>query len=157
MEPMPVTTEPDGASGVIRQACDRARVPDFDGFQLARVADVHTATSSRPGAPNSPAAVKPAESAVSAVKAASGPGELNGTCCQVAPPSAENSANGTVLAAGPAPAPAPGAAAAVAWPRATTRVPLIATCWSTAVAAPSGTGRTIAFHEGPLAVVPPSP
>src|SRR5208282_1100483 len=98
-----------------------------------------------------PAAVKPAEpAAVSAVKAVSGPGELNGTCCQVAPPSTESSAKGT----GPAPVlSAPLPAAGVACPRATTRLPLIAICWSTAVAAPSGTGRTIVFQEVPLAVV----
>src|ERR1700724_2080903 len=107
MVPMPVTAEPDGASASICQASDPLRPLDCDGFQLAPVADVHTATSCCPGWPNRPAAVKPAESAVSAVKAVSGPGELNGTCCQVAPPSAENSANGTVLAAGPAPGPAP--------------------------------------------------
>src|SRR6266849_4110884 len=161
MEPMPVTMEPDRASAVISQASDPLRPPDFDGFQLAPVADVHTATSCCPGWPNRPAAVKPAESAVSAVKAVSDPGELNGTCCQVAPPSTENSANGTVLAAVPAPGPAAGPtavpapvpAAVVAWPRATTWLPLIATCWSTAVAAPFGTGRTIVFQERPSAVV----
>src|SRR5271169_6499570 len=101
-----------------------------------------------------PAAVKPAEpAAVRAVQVVSGPGELNGTCCQVAPPSTESSANGTVPTPGPTPGPAPVPAAGVAWPRATTRLPLIATCWSTAVAAPSGTGRTIVSQEVPLAVV----
>ncbi len=153
MVPMPVTAAPDGASALICQASDPLRPLDCDGFQLAPVADVHTATSCWPGWPNRPAAVKPAEpAALSAVKAVSGPGELNGTCCQVAPPSTESSANGT----GPAPVPAAG----VAWPRATTRLPLIATCWSTAVAALpaspapfSGTGRTIVFQEVPLAVV----
>src|SRR6266852_2627836 len=129
MEPMPVTMEPDRASAVISQASDPLRPPDFDGFQLAPVADVHTATSCCPGWPNRPAAV--------------------------------NSANGTVLAAVPAPGPAAGPtavpapvpAAVVAWPRATTWLPLIATCWSTAVAAPFGTGRTIVFQERPSAVV----
>src|SRR5271157_6568082 len=149
MVPMPVTAEPDGASASICQASDPLRPLDCDGFQLAPVADVQTATSCCPGGPNSPAAVKPAELAVSAVKVVSGPGELNGTCCQVAPPSTESSANGTVPTPGPAPVPAAG----VAWPRATTRLPLIATCWSTAVAAPSGPGRTIVSQEVPLAVV----
>src|SRR5271166_6005226 len=158
MVPMPVTAEPDGASASICQASDPLRPPDCDGFQLAPVADVHMATSCCPGWPNRPAAVKPAEpAALRAVKAVSGSGELNGTCCQVAPPSTESSANGTGLAPVlPAPLPAAG----VACPRATTRLPLIATCWSTAVAAPptspgpsSGTGRTIVSQEVPLAVV----
>src|SRR5271166_3497747 len=158
MVPMPVTAELDGASASICQASDPLRPLDCDGFQLAPVADVHTATSCCPGWPNMPAAVKPAEpAAASAVKAVSGPGELNGTCRQVAPPSTESSAKGT----GPAPVlPAPVPAAGVACPRATTRLPFIAICWSTAVAAPptspapfSGTGRTIVFQEVPLAVV----
>src|SRR5271157_6087166 len=150
MVPMPVTAELDGASASICQPSDPLRPLDCDGFQLAPVAEVHRATSCCPGWPNMPAAVKPAEpAAVSAVKVVSGPGELNGTCCQVAPPSTESSANGTVPTPGPAPVPAAG----VAWPRATTRLPLIATCWSTAVAAPSGPGRTIVSQEVPLAVV----
>src|SRR6516162_1418015 len=112
MVPMPVTSGPAGASVSICQASDPLSTPDCDGFQLVPAADVHSATSCCPGGPNRPAAVKPSESAVSAVKTVSGPGELNGTCCQSWPPSAESSANGTVLA--PAPAPF------VAWPRATT-------------------------------------
>src|SRR6266852_4732288 len=108
MVPMPVTAAPDGASASICQASDPLRPLDWDGFQLSPVADVHTATSCCPGWPNRPAAVKPAGSAASAVKAVADPGELNGTCCQVAPPSTENSANGTVLAAVPAPGPAAG-------------------------------------------------
>src|SRR5271169_1311373 len=134
MVPMPVIAVPDGASASICQASDPLRPLDCHGFQLVPVADAHTATFCCPGWPNRPAAVKPAEpAAVSAVKVVSGPGELNGTSCQVAPPSTESSANGTV----PAPvvlAPvvlAPVPAAGVAWPRATTRLPLIATCWST--------------------------
>src|SRR5580692_9004676 len=143
MVPMPVTAEPDGASASICQASDPLRPLDCDGFQLAPVADVHRATSCCPGCPNRPAAVKPAESAVSAVKVVSGPGELNGICSQVTPPSAESSANGTV----------PPLPAGVAWPRATIRSPLIATCWSTAVASPGGGGSTIVFQVVPLAVV----
>src|SRR5260370_20516854 len=146
MVPMPVTTEPDGASASICQPSDPLSPLDCDGFQVTPAADVHTATFCRPGWPNSPAAVKPPASAVSAVKTVSGPGELNGTCCQSWPPSAESSANGTVLA--PAPVPV------VAWPRATTVSPLMATCWSTAVAAPPRTGRTMGSQERPLAVVP---
>src|SRR6202042_3751556 len=122
MVPIPVTPEPEGASASICQASDPLRPLDCHGFQFAPVADVHTATSCCPAWPNRPAAVKPAESAVSTVKAVSGPGELNGTCCQVAPPSTESSANGK--APGPVPAGAPFAGAA--WPRATTRFPLIA-------------------------------
>ena len=151
MVPMPVTAEPDGASASICQASDPLRPLDCDGFQLTPVAEVHTATFCCPGWPNRPAAVKPAEpAAVSAVKVVSGPGELNGIGCQVAPPSTESSANGTVPASVVL---APVPAAGVAWPRATTRLPLIATCWSTALAAPSGTGRTIVSQERPLAVV----
>ena len=67
--PMPVTAGPDGASASICQASDPLRPLDCDGFQLAPVADVHTATSCCPGGPNRPAAVKPAEpAALSAVK-----------------------------------------------------------------------------------------
>src|SRR5229473_3429160 len=101
MVPMPVTTEPDGASASICQASDPFRPLDWDGFQVTPFADVHRATSCCPGGPNRPAAVKPAVSAVSAVKAVSGPGELNGTCCQLVPPLTESSANGTVPPAGP--------------------------------------------------------
>ena len=104
MVPMPVTAEPDGASALICQASDPLRPLDCDGFQLAPVADVHTATSCCPGWPNRPAAAKPAEpEAVSAVKVVSGPGQLNGTCCQVAPPSTDSSANGTASAPGASP------------------------------------------------------
>src|SRR5580692_4532458 len=140
-EPMPVTVLPDGARAVISQAPAPLRLPAWDGFQLAPVADVHRATFCWPGAPNRPAAVKPAESAVSAVKFTSEPGELNGSCCQVAPPSAESSANGVVPAV------------VVAWPRATTRFPLAATCSSTAVEAPAGTGSRTVFQERPSVVV----
>src|SRR5260370_41903783 len=147
MVPMPVTTEPDGARASICQPSDPLSPLDCDGFQLTPAADVHTATFCRPGGPNNPAAVKPAASAVSAVKTVSGPGELNGTCCQSWPPSAESSANGTVLA--PAPVPV------VAWPRATTAPPLMATCWSTAVAAPAGPGRPPAPTARTPAAGPP--
>src|SRR5579864_4396697 len=120
MVPMPATTEPDGASVLTCQASDPLRPLDWDGFQLAPFADVQRATSCCPGGPNSPAAVKPAASAVSAVKAVSGPGELKGTCCQVWPPSADSSANGTVPCEVPAAEPTAGPFPVVAWPSATT-------------------------------------
>ena len=41
----------------------------------------------------------------------------------------------------------------MAWPRATTRLPLIATCWSAPAEAPPGGGRTIVFQARPLVVV----
>src|SRR6266700_6284381 len=153
MVPMPVTTLPDGASASICQASDPLRPPDWDGFQLAPVADVQRATSCCPGGPNRPAAVKPAASAVSAVKAVSGPGELNGTCCQFRPPSADSSANGMVPCAVPVAVPTAGPFPIVAWPRATTLAPLIAICWSTAVDAPAGTGSTIVSQDRPFVVV----
>src|SRR6266536_3449795 len=124
MVPMPVTAEPDAASASIRQTSDPLRSLDRAGFQLAPLAEVHTATSGCPGGPNRPAAVKPPAPAVSAVKLACGPGELNGTCCQDAPPSADSSANGT--APGPVPVADPMAVSVVAWPSATTRLPLTA-------------------------------
>src|SRR5215470_16131610 len=99
MVPMPATRAPDRASASIRQASDPLRRPDWYGFQLVPVADVHMATSCWPGWPNRPAAVKPAAPAVSAVNEVYGPGELNGTCCQVAPPSVDSSANGTASGA----------------------------------------------------------
>src|ERR1700727_3192819 len=99
IEPIPVTTEPDGASVVICQAPLPLRPLACEGFQLAPVAEVHTATVCAPAGPNRPAAVKPAESAVSAVKTVSGPGEVNGTCCQAAPPSTDSSANGVLAPA----------------------------------------------------------
>src|SRR5271154_1652168 len=115
---MPVTAEPEEASAVISRDPAPLRPLARDGAQLAPPADVHTATFCCPGAPNRPAAVKPAASAVSAVNEVSGPGELNAACCQFVPPSAETSANGTTVPT-----------AVVAWPRATTRFPLIAACW----------------------------
>jgi len=115
IKPIPATADPDRASALIWKAPAPLKSLAWVGVQLAPVADVHTATFCWPGGPNRPAAVKPAESAVSAVKAVSGPGELNGTCYQCAPPSVESSANGT------------GPTAVVTRPRATTRFPLTAT------------------------------
>src|ERR1700731_3228175 len=105
------------------------------------MAEVQAATCCWPGWPNWPAAVKPPELAVSAVNLVSGPGELNGTCCQLRPPLTDSSAIGT------------GPAEVVAWPRETTRFPLIAICCSTADEAPAGTGRTIVVHVVPSVVV----
>ena len=62
------------------------------------MAEIHTAIACWPGATNWPAAAKPPELAVSAVNAVSGPGELNGTCCQLPLPFTESSAIGTVPA-----------------------------------------------------------
>src|SRR5512146_1099744 len=129
MAPMPVTPGPDGASASICQASDPLRPLDCDGFQLT-----------------------PDLSAVSAVKEVSGPGELNGTCCQVWPPSADSSANGvapgTVPVAAPIAAPLP----VVAWPRATTLAPLTATCWSDPAVAPGGSGSSIVSQAIPSEV-----
>src|SRR5260370_30933884 len=105
MVPMPVTTEPDGARASICQPSDPLSPLDCDGFQLTPAADVHTATFCRPGGPNNPAAVKPAASAVSAVKTVSVPGALHRTGCPSRSPSAEGSADGTALAPAPGPAP----------------------------------------------------
>src|SRR5689334_8795255 len=149
---MPVTPGPDGASASICQASDPLRPLDCDGFQLTPLAEVHRATSCCPGGPNRPAAVKPDLSAVSAVKEVSGPGELNGTCCQVWPPSADNSANGIAPGTVPVAAPTAGPLPAVAWPRATTLAPLTATCWSAPAVAPAGSGSTIVSQARPSEV-----
>src|SRR5215470_5233737 len=153
MVPIPVTAEPDGASASIRQPSDPFRSLDRAGFQLAPLPDVHTATFCCPGGPNSPAAVKPAAPAVSAVKLVYGPGELNGTCCQDTPPPVDSSANGTapgwVRGAEPTAGPVPG----LAWPSATTRLPLTATCWSAAAEEPFGGGMTIVLQDLPSVVV----
>src|SRR5690349_1839263 len=152
MVPMPVTPGPDGASASICQASDPLRPLDCDGFQLAPSAEVHRATSCWPGGPNRPAAVKPVLSAVSAVNEVSGPGELNGTCCQVWPPSADSSANGIAPGTVPVAAPIAGPWPFVAWPRATTLAPLTATCWSTPAVAPDGSGSSIVSQAVPSMV-----
>src|SRR5206468_2324662 len=108
--------------------------------------EAHRATSCWPGGPNRPAAVKPAASAVRAVNEVYGPGELNGTWCQLAPPSVDSSANGTAPGWVPVAEPTAGPFPIVPWPRATTRLPLIATCWSAPAEAPAGGGRTIVFQ-----------
>src|SRR5579862_8019719 len=151
MVPMPVAPWPDGASASICQACDPLRPLDCDGFQVTPSAEVHRATSCCPAGPNRPAAVKPPRSAVSAVKEVSGPGELNGTCCQVWPPSADSSANG--IAPGTVPVAEPIAVPlVVAWPRATTLAPLMATCWSVPALVPAGNGSTIVTQARPSLV-----
>src|SRR6266516_2183220 len=95
MVPMPATWAPDRVIASICQAADPLRPPDWYGFKLAPAVEAHRATSCWPGGPNRPAAVKPAASAVRAVNEVYGPGELNGTWCQLAPPSGDSSANGT--------------------------------------------------------------
>src|SRR6266436_3860856 len=126
--PIPATWAPDRVIASTCQAADPLRPPDWYGFQLPPVDDAHRATSCWPGWPNRPAAVKPVALAVSAV---------NGT------------APGWVPVAEPIAGPFP----IVAWPRATTRLPLIATCWSAPAEAPAGGGRTIVFQARPLVVV----
>src|SRR6266581_4827563 len=88
--PMPATWAPDRVIASICQAADPLSPPDWYGFQLAPVADAHRATACWPGWPDTPAAMKPVAAAVSAVNEVSGPGELNGTCCQVTPPSVDS-------------------------------------------------------------------
>src|SRR4029077_12706894 len=92
---MPATWAPDRVIASICQAADPLSPPDWYGFQLAPVADAHRATACGPGGPDRPAARRPFAAAVSAVNEVSVPGELKGPCCQVAPPSADSSANGT--------------------------------------------------------------
>src|SRR5262249_57884145 len=76
-----------------------------------------------------------------------------GPGCTVAPPSAggwaTGAASGPVAFAEPTAGPCP----TVPWPRATTRLPSIATCWSAPAVAPAGGGRTIVFQARPSVVV----
>src|ERR1700745_4329262 len=153
MVPMPVTWAPDRVIVSIRQAADPLRPPDRYGFQLPPVAATHRATSCWPGGPNRPAAVKPAASAGRAVKLVHSPGELTGTCCEVAPPSVDSAANGTAPGSVPVAEPTAGPFPIVPWPRATTRLPLTATCWSAPADAPPGAGMTSVFHDRPLVVI----
>src|SRR6266705_4484595 len=150
---MPATWAPDRVIASICQAADPLSPPDWYGFQLAPVADAHRATAWWPGWPDRPAAMKPVAAAVSAVNEVSGPGELNGTCCQVTPPSVDSSANGTAPGSVPVAEPTAGPFPIVPWPKATTRLPLIATCWSAPAEAPAGGGRTIVFQARPLVVI----
>src|SRR6266700_809888 len=89
---------------------------------------------------------------VSAVNEVSRPGELNGTCCQVTPPSVDSSANGTAPGSVPVAEPPAGPFPVVPWPKATTRLPSTATCWSAPTEAPVGGGMTIVFQERPSVV-----
>src|SRR5580704_357082 len=140
IEAMPVTVVPDDARAVSWRVPLPDRPLTCDRVQFAPSAAVQTVPSGWPGAPVWTAATKPPGLAVSAVTAGSGPSAPNGTCRQVAPPSVDSSASGLVTPA------------AVCTPRATTRLPSIAICWSTPVA-PCGSGRTIVFQAGPLVVV----
>src|SRR5271156_3538193 len=113
-----------------------------DCVQLAPSAEVQTtADRSLPGGPNWPAEGKPSAPAASAVMVVSGPGELNGTCCQVLPPSVDSSTRGDRPAE------------VVCWPVATTRFPSIATWYITAAEAVGGNGRLRVVQVRPSAVV----
>ncbi len=94
-----------------------------------------------PGEPDWLAAVNSPELTVSAVTVTPGPAEPNGFSCQLAPPLADNSANGTDRSA------------FVAWPRATTWSPLIATCVSAAAEAPGGRPSLFVVQSWPSVVV----
>src|SRR5580693_2199624 len=99
--------------------------------QAEPFAEVHTTTSWWPGVrPNVPVAVKPPPAAASAVTVATPAGTGSAASVQVAPPLAELAANGSRW---------PVVVTAV--PVATTVRPLLATCCSTALAEPTGTGR----------------
>src|SRR5271167_2557857 len=136
---MPVTVVPDEARAV------SWRIPPPDGpsrriwVQLAPSAEVQTVTCCCPGWPDWTAAVNPPASAVSAVMAASGPGGMNGTRIQLAPPlTARTSGVETP--------------ATVCSPKAATRSPLIAICRNTPVV-PGGSASAIVVQAVPLVEV----
>jgi len=92
---MAVTAAPEPASEVMAWLPPPVRLLTGDRVQLVPSAEVHTAAAVVPPAePNCAAAVKPPERAVSAVKLIPGPGAVNGTGCQVRPPSSDRSARG---------------------------------------------------------------
>src|SRR5689334_25443742 len=92
---MPVTAEPVAASAVMTWLPSSVRPLTDDRAQLVPLAEVQTAAAVvPPDEPNCAAAVNPLPLAVSAVKLAPGPGAVNGTGCQVLPPSSERSARG---------------------------------------------------------------
>src|SRR5208337_1651088 len=98
-----------------------------------------TVTCCCPGWPDWTAAVNPPASAVSAVMAASGPGGMNGTRIQLAPPlTARTSGVETP--------------ATVCSPKAATRSPLIAICRNTPVV-PGGNASAIVVQAVPLVEV----
>src|SRR5271157_2425702 len=139
---MPVTAAPDAASAVRSWLLPPVRPLTGARVQVAPSAEVHTAAPrSPPAAPNCPAAVNPPELLVSAVKVTPGPGGLNGTGCQVRPPSVDRSARGWMPSA------------VVCWPNATTRLPLTATCWITPAEAPAGIWRLMVVQARPSGLV----
>src|SRR5690348_18449262 len=135
---MPVTAEPVAASAVMAWLPPSVRPLTDDRTQLAPLAEVQTAAAVvPPDEPNRAAAVNPPPLAVSAVKLTPGPGAVNGTGCQVLPPSSERSARGWTPCA------------VVCWPSATTWLPLTATCWITPAVAPAGSGVLTAVQARP--------
>src|ERR1700751_846711 len=139
---MPVTAEPVAASAVMTWLPGSARPLPAAGPQLAPLAEVQTAAAVvPPDEPNCAAAVNPPPLAVSAVKLAPGPGAVNGTGCQVLPPSSERSARGWMPCA------------VVCFPSATAWLPLTATCWITPAVAPVGSGMLAAVQRRPSALV----
>src|SRR5271169_3506942 len=138
---MPDTVEPDETNAEIWCAPPPLSPLTWAAAQADPVAEVQIWTLCWPGESDWLAAVKPPELAVSAVTATPGPAEPNGFSCQLAPPSEDNSANGTDRPA------------FVAWPRATTWSPLIATCVSAAAEAPGGRPRRIVVQSWPSVVV----
>src|SRR5213080_2367737 len=136
---MPVTAVPDAASAVMAWLPSPVRPLTGERVQLA---EVQTAAAMvPPDEPNCAAAVKPLPLAVSAVKLTPGPGAVNGTGCQVLPPSSERSARGWTPCA------------VVCWPSATAWVPLTATCWITPAVAPAGRGVPTAVQLRPSELV----
>jgi hypothetical protein len=101
---------------VIALAPAELKPATWTGVQCVPLAEVQIAASCRPGGPDRVAAVRPPEPMVRAVMTAPVPAGPNGARCQLAPSSADSSANATVPPA------------VVSRPRAATRSPLIATC-----------------------------
>src|SRR5580704_771439 len=139
---MPVTAAPDAASAVRSWLLPPARPLTGACIQFVPSAEVQTAASrSAPAWPTCAAAVNPAELLVSAVKVIPGPGALNGTGCQLRPPSVDRSASGRMPSG------------VVCWPSATTRLPLTATCWITPAEAPSGSCRLTVVQARPSGLI----
>src|SRR5215472_6249930 len=139
--PMPVTAEPDETSAAISCAPPPLSPLTWAEVQVDPVAEVQICASCWPDDPDWLAAVKPVEPAASAVTIVLGPAEPNEASCQLAPPLADNSANGT------------DSPALVSWPRATTWSPFIATFVSAAAEAPGGRPRLIVVQSWPSVVV----
>src|SRR6185437_1539906 len=139
---MPVTAVPDAASAVMAWLPSPVRPLTGERVQLVPSAEVQTAAAVvPPDEPNCAAAVKPPPLAVSPVKLTPGPGAVNGTGCQVLPPSAERSARGCTPCA------------VVCWPSATAWLPLTATCWITPAVAPAGSVVLTAVQVRPSELI----